>query len=71
MTLQARPYIVVPMEVMDRMIHQLSAYRANCPDHLKEDVNFALKRFNETALYMHGNQNVTANVEPANYRIEL
>lgn len=43
MTLQARPYIVVPMEVMDRIIHQLSAYRANSPDHLKEDVNFALK----------------------------
>ena len=71
MTLQARPYIVVPMEVMDKMVHQLSLYRANCPDHLKEDVNFALKRFSETALYMHGNNNVAANVEPAKYNFRL
>ena len=71
MTLQARPYIVVPMEEMDRMVNQLSAYRSNCPDHLKGDVTFALKRFKETALYMHGNQNVNANVEPANHKIEI
>lgn len=67
MTLQARPYIVVPMEVMDRMVHQLSLYRNTANDHLKEDVNFTIKRFKETALYLHGNKNVNANVEPANY----
>lgn len=71
MMLQARPYIVVPMEVMDKMVHQLSVYHANCSEHQKEDVDFALKRFRATALYMHGNQNVHANVEPANYKIEL
>lgn len=67
MTLQARPYIVVPMTVMDIIVHQLVLHRANCPEHLKGDVNFALKRLKETALYMHGDKNANANVEPANY----
>ena len=26
------PYIAVPMEVMDKLNHQLFIFRANCPD---------------------------------------
>lgn len=61
------PYIVVPMETMDRMLQQLMLYRGCCPEHLKADLEFAIKRFKETALYMHGKDNVSAIVRPANY----
>ena len=61
------PYIVVPMETMDRMLHQLIFYRECCPEHLTGDLEFTLKRFKETALYMHGKDNVSAIVKPAKY----
>lgn len=35
------PYIVVPMEVMDKLNHQLFIFRANCPEHLKGSLDFA------------------------------
>lgn len=37
------PYIVVPMEVMDKLNHQLFIFRANCPEHLKGSLDFTPK----------------------------
>lgn len=62
------PYIVVPMTTMDKIIEQALIFRANCPDHLKESLDFALRRVEETALYMHGKDNQTAQVKPAGYK---
>lgn len=61
------PYIVVPMTTMDKVLHELMIYRESCPEHLKCGLEFAIKRFKETALYMHGKDNVNAIVKPANY----
>lgn len=65
------PYIVVPMEVMDRVLHQLYIFRENCPEHLKGSLHFALRRFEDTALYMHGKDNKNAKVKPAKYDFRL
>lgn len=40
------------MEVMDKLNHQLFIFRANCPEHLKGSLDFALRRFQQTALYI-------------------
>ena len=37
------PYIAVPMEVMDKLNHQLFIFRANCPEHLKGSPDFTPK----------------------------
>lgn len=65
------PYIVVPMEVMDKLNHQLFIFRANCPEHLKGSLDFAMKRFEQTALYMHGKDNLNAKVEHAKYKFQI
>lgn len=65
------PYIAVPMEVMDKLNHQLFIFRANCPEHLKGSLDFAFRRFQQTALYMHGKDNPNAKVEPANYKFPI
>lgn len=69
--IQSKPYIVVPMEVMDKVIHALRVLGSDCPEHLKEDVNFALMRVQDTALYMHGDNNLNAKVKPAVYNFGI
>ena len=66
-----KPYIVVPMEVMDRILHQVGIFRANCPEHLKDSLEFALSRFEDTALYMHGRDNLNVKTKPAEYDFGL
>lgn len=61
------PYIVVPMDAMDKILHQIGIFRENCPEHLKESLEFALGRFQDTALYMHGRDNINAKTKPAGY----
>lgn len=65
------PYIVVPMEAMDKILQQVGIFRANCPEHLKESLEFALGRFEDTALYMHGRDNINAKTKPAGYNFGL
>ena len=65
------PYIAVPMEVMDKLNHQLFIFREGCPEHLKESLDFALRRFRQTALYMHGKDNKDAKTEPAKYKFPI
>lgn len=61
------PYIVAPMTAMDKMLHMLLIFREGCPEHLRDDLDFALKRFKETALYMHGKDNQNVKAKPTGY----
>ncbi len=63
------PYIVVPMTTMDAILHQISLFRAVCPEHLKGSLEFAIKQFDNDALYMHGKENQNAKVKSAGYRL--
>ena len=66
-----KPYIVVPMVVMDRILHQVGIFRANCPEHLIDSCEFALSMFEDTALYMHGRDNLNVKAKPAKYNFGL